>query len=79
MPLPAGGVGSLPPSFLVNQLIDLMQRQRRDLVAKCAGHPGEELLFCETCDAVFCPICKDGEGLLSQLTVNSANRSRAFA
>lgn len=38
-PLPTGGVGSLPPSFLVNQLLDLMAQQRRDIVPKCSTHP----------------------------------------
>ena len=55
--IPAGGVTSLPPSFLVNQLRDLMARQRREVVPKCSSHPGQELLFCETCDCVFCSLC----------------------
>uniref|UniRef100_A0A1I8F9M6 B box-type domain-containing protein n=1 Tax=Macrostomum lignano TaxID=282301 RepID=A0A1I8F9M6_9PLAT len=46
-----------PPSFVVNQLLDLMASQRRDLVPKCSIHSGRELLFCETCDTVFCPAC----------------------
>ncbi|KAJ8966960.1 hypothetical protein NQ314_003182 [Rhamnusium bicolor] len=29
--IPRGGVSALPPSFLVNQLLDLMSRQRREL------------------------------------------------
>uniref|UniRef100_A0A914VFY6 Uncharacterized protein n=1 Tax=Plectus sambesii TaxID=2011161 RepID=A0A914VFY6_9BILA len=57
--IPRSGISSLPPSFLVNQLIDLMQRQRRDVVPKCSAHQAEELLFCETCDTVFCPLCSD--------------------
>jgi tripartite motif-containing protein 2/3 len=55
--LPRGGVSALPPSFLVNQLLDLMARQRRELVPKCASHVAQELLFCETCDCVFCSLC----------------------
>lgn len=31
IPLPRGGVNALPPSFLVNQLLDLMSRQRREV------------------------------------------------
>lgn len=54
--VPRSGVSAFPPSFLVNQLIDLMQRQRKEIVARCSIHP-EELLFCETCDLVFCPCC----------------------
>lgn len=57
IPVPRTGVQSLPPSFVINQLIDLMSRQRRDLVPKCATHADEELLFCETCDVVFCASC----------------------
>ncbi|KRY92011.1 Tripartite motif-containing protein 2, partial [Trichinella pseudospiralis] len=57
IPLPRGGVPALPPSFLVNQLIDLMNNRRRDLIPKCSTHVSEELLFCETCDKVFCPCC----------------------
>lgn len=55
--LPRGGVSALPPSFLVNQLLDLMSRQRREVVPKCSNHPAQELLFCETCDCVFCTVC----------------------
>lgn len=88
--IPRGGVPALPPSFLVNQLLDLMSRQRREVVPKCATHlnqvshsasadaplwPGltarhpatdapsvspQELLFCETCDSVFCTLCAGG-------------------
>ncbi|PAA55505.1 hypothetical protein BOX15_Mlig026643g1 [Macrostomum lignano] len=52
-----GGAAAFPPSFVVNQLLDLMASQRRDLVPKCSIHSGRELLFCETCDTVFCPAC----------------------
>ena len=55
--VPRGGVGALPPSFLVNQLLDLMARQRREVIPKCGIHPSQELLFCESCDAVFCSHC----------------------
>jgi tripartite motif-containing protein 2/3 len=55
--IPAGGVVALPPSFLVNQLLDLMARQRKEVVPKCSSHPNQELLFCETCDTVFCSLC----------------------
>lgn len=54
-----GGVSSLPPSFVVNQLLDLIKNQRRDLVPRCSNHPNEELLFCETCDQAFCSICEN--------------------
>ena len=49
-----------PPSFIVNQLLDLMQRQRRDIIPKCSNHPSQELMFCETCDTVFCTDCTGG-------------------
>lgn len=54
----AGGVSALPPSFIVNQLLDLVKNQRRDLVPRCTNHSNEELLFCETCDTAFCSICE---------------------
>ncbi|CAK1551041.1 unnamed protein product [Leptosia nina] len=58
--IPRGGVPALPPSFLVNQLLDLMARQRREVIPQCSSHPGRDLLFCETCDCVFCRDCADG-------------------
>lgn len=58
--IPRGGVPALPPSFLVNQLLDLMSRQRREVIPKCSVHINKELLFCETCDTVFCTICTSG-------------------
>ncbi|XP_076030770.1 tripartite motif-containing protein 2-like isoform X2 [Oratosquilla oratoria] len=58
--IPSGGVAALPPSFLVNQLLDLMQRQRREVIPKCSTHPAQELLFCESCDLVFCTVCSSG-------------------
>lgn len=60
VPIPRGGVVSFPPSFIVNQLLDLMGRQRRDVVPKCSRHPQTELMFCETCDVVFCLDCTEG-------------------
>ncbi|KAK9501445.1 hypothetical protein O3M35_012165 [Rhynocoris fuscipes] len=47
--IPRGGVAALPPSFLVNQLLDLMASQRRDVVPKCSVHFNQvlfEFLFC---------------------------------
>lgn len=34
-----------------------MVRLRRDVVPKCNLHTNEELLFCETCDKIFCQLC----------------------
>lgn len=51
--VPRGGVVAFPPSYIVNQLLDLMQQQRRDVIPKCSTHSNQELLFCETCDSVF--------------------------
>ncbi|CAD5115327.1 DgyrCDS4310 [Dimorphilus gyrociliatus] len=56
--IPADGISSLQPSFVINQLVDLMSRQRREVVPKCCKHPRIELLFCETCDTVFCSDCE---------------------
>ena len=56
--IPTSGPTALPPSFVVNQLLDLVSSgSRRDVVPKCARHIGCELLFCETCDVVFCMEC----------------------
>ncbi|TGZ61877.1 hypothetical protein CRM22_007726 [Opisthorchis felineus] len=58
IPVPAGGASSFPPAFIVNQLLDLLATQRRDVVPKCRIHSNQELLFCETCDVVFCTECR---------------------
>ena len=34
-----------------------MVRLRRDVIPKCISHTNEELLFCETCDKIFCQLC----------------------
>jgi len=66
--IPRGGVSALPPSFLVNQLLDLMARQRREVIPKCSTHQTQELLFCETCDTVFCTLCTGGTHKSSLVT-----------
>ena len=38
-----------------------MSRQRRDVIPKCSVHAAEELLFCESCDSVFCTQCSGDE------------------
>jgi len=68
--IPQGGVQALPPSFLVNQLLDLMARQRREVVPKCGSHPNQELLFCETCDCVFCSTCTAGSHMVAPTAAN---------
>ena len=49
--IPRGGVQALPPSFLVNQLLDLMARQRREVIPKCSTHHNQVNLrfefYCE--------------------------------
>ncbi|KAF8363543.1 nhl-3 [Pristionchus pacificus] len=55
--IPSGGVSYLPASFLINQLRDVLLRQRRDVVPSCSLHPQDGLLYCESCDHVFCPNC----------------------
>jgi len=61
--VPPSGPAALPPSFVVNQLLDLMSQSgaRRDVVPRCARHVGCQLLFCETCDVVFCADCDDDD------------------
>lgn len=39
--IPRGGVPAFPPSFLVNQLLDLMASQRREVIPKCSSHPNQ--------------------------------------
>ena len=39
--MPQGGVGAFPPSFIVNQLLDLMAQQRRDVIPKCSVHTNQ--------------------------------------
>ncbi|CAG9529539.1 unnamed protein product [Cercopithifilaria johnstoni] len=55
--LPSGGSNAFPSSFLINQLLDLMQKQRKDVVPNCSVHQQEQLLYCEACDLVFCQHC----------------------
>ncbi|VDD89939.1 unnamed protein product [Enterobius vermicularis] len=56
--LPASGVSALPNSFLINQLFDLMRKQRKDVVPNCSAHPHQQLMYCEACDLVFCTTCR---------------------
>ncbi|CAI2347197.1 unnamed protein product [Caenorhabditis sp. 36 PRJEB53466] len=60
-PIPAGGVTSFPAAFFINQLLDVMQKQRKDVVPSCSTHPTDQLLYCETCDNVFCQLCQPSE------------------
>lgn len=60
IPTPRDGASTFPPAFLVNQLLDLVNRQRREVIPKCSNHLSQELLFCETCDTVFCNLCNNG-------------------
>ena len=40
--LPAhAGVSGLPPSFMVNQLLEMMRKQRRDVVKRCVEHQNQ--------------------------------------
>ncbi|VIO94310.1 Uncharacterized protein BM_BM6188 [Brugia malayi] len=55
--IPSGGSNAFPSSFLINQLLDLMQKQRKDVVPNCSVHQQEQLLYCEACDLVFCQHC----------------------
>lgn len=57
--IPNGGIGALPPSFIVNQLFDLVNKKPREFIPKCSVHVERELLFCETCDCVFCDKCNE--------------------
>lgn len=39
--IPQGGISALPPSFLVNRLLDLMSRQRRHIIPTCSDHSNQ--------------------------------------
>lgn len=69
--IPNGGVGALPPSFLVNQLFDLVNKKPREFIPKCSVHIEQELLFCETCDCVFCDTCNNSNESDDSLTSTS--------
>ena len=49
--IPRGGVQALPPSFLVNQLLDLMARQRREVIPKCSTHHNQVIMM-----SIYCPL-----------------------
>ncbi|KAI3379925.1 hypothetical protein SNEBB_001305 [Seison nebaliae] len=53
------GADAFPPSFLVNQLLDLIRARpvKADILARCTRHSDCDLLYCETCDLVFCSLC----------------------
>lgn len=69
--IPNGGIGALPPSFLVNQLFDLVNKKPREFIPKCSVHIEQELLFCETCDCVFCDTCNNSNESDDSLTTPS--------
>jgi len=69
--IPNGGISALPPSFLVNQLFDLVNKKPREFIPKCSIHTEQELLFCETCDCVFCDTCNNSNESDDSLTSTS--------
>lgn len=77
--IPTGGIGALPPSFLVNQLFDLVNKKPREFIPKCSIHIEQELLFCETCDCVFCDTCNNSndsdDSLTTSLTTTTSTLS----
>ncbi|XP_068729990.1 tripartite motif-containing protein 2-like [Montipora capricornis] len=56
--VPGGDINSLPPNFLINNLLSLHHDHEPSKTdAICAKHDGETLkLFCQTCEE---PICRD--------------------
>lgn len=62
--IPSGGVAALPPSFLVNQLLDLMSRQRREVIPKCSTHANQvgKLEFIQILE-YYCLIFEKGQVL----------------
>lgn len=77
--IPTGGISALPPSFLVNQLFDLVNKKPREFIPKCSVHLNQELLFCETCDCVFCDTCNNSNESDDSLTIASLNTTLTTA
>lgn len=77
--IPTGGISALPPSFLVNQLFDLVNKKPREFIPKCSVHLNQELLFCETCDCVFCDTCNNNNESDDSLTIASLNTTLTSA
>lgn len=69
--IPNGGIGNLPASFIVNQLFDLVNKKPREFIPKCSVHIEQELLFCETCDCVFCDTCNNSNESDDSLTTTT--------
>lgn len=67
--IPWGGPSVFPTDFRLNQFLDLIDRQSREVVQKCSNHLSQELLFCETCETLFCSQCDNN----SHGNLNSAN------
>ena len=61
IPLPVGGVPALRPNFLVNQLLDLMAQQRREVVPKCSRHALQVSLNLEEC------LCRNNHVMMRSL------------
>ena len=76
--IPNGGISALPPSFLVNQLFDLVNKKPREFIPKCSIHIEQELLFCETCDCVFCDTCNSNDESDDSLTTASMITTTTF-
>lgn len=77
--IPNGGISALPPSFLVNQLFDLVNKKPREFIPKCSIHIEQELLFCETCDCVFCDTCNSNNESDDSLTTASLTTTTTTA
>lgn len=55
--------------FRTNQLLDLVDRQGRELVPRCSDHSLQELFFCELCNTLFRGFCDK----ISHDNLNSEN------
>ena len=43
--VPVGGVTNLPPSFVVNQLLEMLRKQKKDVIKRCYNHPSQVRIF----------------------------------
>ena len=56
-PIPPSGVAGLQPAFQTNQLLEILDKHKQDILY-CQQHQNRELeLYCETCEELICFQC----------------------
>lgn len=53
---------TLPRDLCLNKIFNIviLLFATLQVIPKCSVHINQELLFCETCDTVFCTVCTGG-------------------